>query len=259
MIKINIKNLVLLSAIVFAPAKSFANNLHEKTMRSIVSPYVDELAKSPKKRPSRAGLRLSLTENKDLPKKISYRIQGLDKTAPLIPADDTGLLPGLYEIILAEDGRESFRQRFIALPDLQSDLRLDYQQDKGFALKQTIDLPQVKFAKSKKAILKESRPILAYLAILLQDEKAIRTFVIQVHTDSGGQESSNTALTQARADEIKEFLAKKGIDSSRLQARGMGSSQALVPDTSKENRLKNRRVEFVLETTQEDHLLGKSH
>jgi len=244
---------------VFTPAKSYANNLHEKTMRSIVSPYVDELAKSPKKVQSRAGLRLSLAENKDLPKKISYSIQALDKTAPQIPVDDSGLLPGLYEIILSEDGRESFRKKFIALPDLQSDLRLDYQRDKGFALKQTIDLPQVKFAKSKKEIQKESQPILVYLVALLQDENAIQTFVIQVHTDSGGQESSNTTLTQARADQIKDFLAKKGIDSSRLQARGMGSSQALVPDTSRENRLKNRRVEFVLQTTQENLLLGKSH
>jgi outer membrane protein OmpA-like peptidoglycan-associated protein len=195
-----------------------------------------------------------------MPEKITYRIQPAESLPPQA-AENKGparLEPGLYELIVFVAGRETFRKKFIAFPDLQSNLRLAYTKDVGFALEQSIELPQVKFARSKKAILKESHPILEYLAALMQDERSIHALSILVHTDSGGQEASNINLTQSRAEEIAAFLTKKGIDRKRVIALGMGSSRPLVPNTTPENRIQNRRVEYVLENVQDKLLLGKT-
>jgi outer membrane protein OmpA-like peptidoglycan-associated protein len=165
---------------------------------------------------------------------------------------------GLYELIVSVDKRESFRKKFIAFPDLQSHLRLSYTKESGFALEQSIQVPQLKFKPSRKQIQKQSYPILEYLAALMQDEPAIQTLSVLVHTDSGGKEPSNIKLTQDRADEVKAYLIKKGISAKRLMALGLGSSRPLVPNTSRQNRLQNRRVEFVLESVQDQVLIGKA-
>lgn len=239
---------------------SAANSLHDEMIRTALAPMIQEEIKDEALVQSRAGLHLSLVESKDLPANITYRLQPVESLSPQA-AENKGparLEPGLYELVVFVAERETFRKKFIAFPDLQSNLRLAYTKDVGFALEQSIELPQLKFAKSKKAILKESYPILEYLAALMQDEGSIQTLSVLVHTDSGGQETSNISLTQSRADEVTAFLRKKGIDKKRVMALGMGSSHPLVPNTTPENRLQNRRVEYVLDRVQDKLLLGKA-
>ncbi len=64
------------------------------------------------------------------------------------------------------------------------------------------------------------------------------------HTDSDGSALFNKNLSQKRVDTVKSLLIKKGIDSGRLTAIGYGESKPLVPNTSDENKQKNRRVEI---------------
>ena len=51
-------------------------------------------------------------------------------------------------------------------------------------------------------------------------------------------------LSQKRAEAVKKFLLSKGITDSRLTAKWYGESQPKYPNTSEENRQKNRRVEL---------------
>jgi len=64
------------------------------------------------------------------------------------------------------------------------------------------------------------------------------------YTDSDGSESFNQKLSQKRVDAVKERLVSKGVNPKRLRARGYGESHPLVPNTSEENKQKNRRVEI---------------
>jgi outer membrane protein OmpA-like peptidoglycan-associated protein len=69
---------------------------------------------------------------------------------------------------------------------------------------------------------------------------------IRGHTDDKGSAQTNEKLSLLRADAVARALQQRGVPSSRLRTRGFGSSQPLVPNTSEENRAKNRRTEFVI-------------
>ncbi len=66
------------------------------------------------------------------------------------------------------------------------------------------------------------------------------------HTDSDGDEASNLALSQRRAESVKAALVRDlGIPSSRLTTKGQGETHPLIANTTAEGKAQNRRVEFI--------------
>jgi len=65
------------------------------------------------------------------------------------------------------------------------------------------------------------------------------------YTDTVGLDSFNLVKSQARADTIKSWLVRKGIDSSRLIAIGYGEANPVADNYTAEGRALNNRVEFV--------------
>ena len=53
-------------------------------------------------------------------------------------------------------------------------------------------------------------------------------------------------LSKARAEAVKEALAKRGVEGSRITTEGLGGANPIVPHSDTKNRWKNRRVEFIL-------------
>jgi outer membrane protein OmpA-like peptidoglycan-associated protein len=65
------------------------------------------------------------------------------------------------------------------------------------------------------------------------------------HTDVVGTKNYNLFLSRKRAEAVKDFLTKKGIDSRRVSIVGFGATKPLASnDDEKEGREVNRRVEF---------------
>lgn len=65
------------------------------------------------------------------------------------------------------------------------------------------------------------------------------------HTDAVGTAAYNKLLSQRRAEAVKDFLTKKGIDPRRITAVGYGKTKPLASnDDEAEGRELNRRVEF---------------
>jgi outer membrane protein OmpA-like peptidoglycan-associated protein/tetratricopeptide (TPR) repeat protein len=88
--------------------------------------------------------------------------------------------------------------------------------------------------------------ILKQFARFLNDNKDF-TILIQGHTDDEGIADKNLKLSERRALGVKNFLIQNGIDKSRLSAQGYGQTQPKVPNSSAENKRKNRRTDFVIE------------
>ncbi len=103
---------------------------------------------------------------------------------------------------------------------------------------------QIQFDFNKATIKAVSFPILdAVYDVLVANPKI--TVEVQGHTDNVGQAAYNQKLSQQRADSVKSYLVKRGIDPARLVAKGYGMSQPLLPNTSEANRALNRRVQFI--------------
>ncbi len=67
---------------------------------------------------------------------------------------------------------------------------------------------------------------------------------ISAHTDDIGSDAYNLLLSDRRAKSVVSYLQKKKIDIKRMIFKGYGETKPLVPNNSKENRAKNRRVEL---------------
>jgi OOP family OmpA-OmpF porin len=66
---------------------------------------------------------------------------------------------------------------------------------------------------------------------------------IEGHTDNVGQRDYNKALSQRRADAVRQALIDRfGADASRLTAKGYGEEKPLVDNSTAEGRAQNRRV-----------------
>jgi outer membrane protein OmpA-like peptidoglycan-associated protein len=67
------------------------------------------------------------------------------------------------------------------------------------------------------------------------------------HTDAVGTKAYNIFLSRKRAEAVKDYLTKKGIDARRIKATGYGKSKPLASnDDEEEGRELNRRVEFTV-------------
>jgi OOP family OmpA-OmpF porin len=64
------------------------------------------------------------------------------------------------------------------------------------------------------------------------------------HTDSTGPESYNLGLSERRAESAAEYLIGAGVDESRISTSGMGESEPIADNSTREGRARNRRVEI---------------
>lgn len=68
--------------------------------------------------------------------------------------------------------------------------------------------------------------------------------VLTGHTDDVGPADANKNLGQRRSDMIKKYLLTKKVPVAQVSSASLGENQPFVPNTSSENRAKNRRVEL---------------
>ncbi|MBA2538518.1 MAG: OmpA family protein [Deltaproteobacteria bacterium] len=114
----------------------------------------------------------------------------------------------------------------------------------------------VNFKSGSAELLPVSLKVLDDAVKALSNAPTIR-IEIQGHTDDaplgkGGKFADNTALSQARAESVRDYLVSKGLDASRMTAKGYGETKPSVQFKDLKGaalnnaRIKNRRVEFKL-------------
>jgi len=70
------------------------------------------------------------------------------------------------------------------------------------------------------------------------------TIVISGHTDSTGSEQYNQALSERRANAVKNALVGMGVNPARMTTIGYGKSKPVASNASEAGRQLNRRVEL---------------
>ena len=120
-------------------------------------------------------------------------------------------------------------------------------------LKDTFSLPDVNFVGGRHQWLPKAKPRLYQLLKMLKDNPALEV-ELQGHIccdydnfDGEDQELGTFNLSFTRADFIKQFLIKMGVEPYRIRAEGLGHLDPVIyPEVTEEDRSQNRRVELVL-------------
>jgi OmpA-OmpF porin, OOP family len=102
----------------------------------------------------------------------------------------------------------------------------------------------VNFASDSAEVPESMAPFLKSAAADLKQLKAGHVLEIAGYTDSTGDAALNLALSQKRAEAVREALIKYGADPDMLVAKGYGEADPVASNDTAEGRLKNRRIEY---------------
>jgi outer membrane protein OmpA-like peptidoglycan-associated protein len=66
------------------------------------------------------------------------------------------------------------------------------------------------------------------------------------YTDSRGREAYNQGLSERRAEAVKDYLVKHGVDAGRIQTSGRGEADPVGDNATEKGRFENRRTEVLM-------------
>ena len=103
----------------------------------------------------------------------------------------------------------------------------------------------VRFPSASSKLTAEAQRDLDEVAQALNEDRlAERRFTLAGHTDDVGPEDYNMKLSSRRAESVRTYLVKKGIESSRLKTDAFGETRPLESEANAKARAMNRRVEL---------------
>lgn len=108
--------------------------------------------------------------------------------------------------------------------------------------------PVIHFDSGFAKIKQEFHKVLDEMLIILKKYES--PIIINGHTDNmpirTKQYPSNYELSLDRANEVKKYLIRNGINAKRISIKGYSDTKPLLPNDSPENMYKNRRAEILL-------------
>lgn len=129
-----------------------------------------------------------------------------------------------------------------------SDLKKDSKRNR-LKTGKTYQLPNFAYPANSYMITRDQAKTLDYIAGFLSKNK--RQLIIASHSHAVGDDDNNLRLTQSRANAVKKYLIRKGVDEKRLMAVGYGE-QYLVNDCEngvackQKQHAENERVEIIV-------------
>ncbi|MDG1451487.1 MAG: OmpA family protein [Polaribacter sp.] len=79
--------------------------------------------------------------------------------------------------------------------------------------------------------------------LAIMNKFPLAEFAVRGYTDTTGSVSGNLKLSDKRANAVKNYLVKNGIDASRLTVKGYGQESPIDTNDTRAGRTNNRRVE----------------
>lgn len=113
---------------------------------------------------------------------------------------------------------------------------------------ETILLPDLLFNSGSYLLTNEGQVKVSQIGKLLADKNKLSQVMVIGHTDNVGSPESNLKLSKERAIEVANILINSGLNRDIIETQGLGQSTPTVPNTSPENRARNRSVEIIVLT-----------
>ncbi len=101
------------------------------------------------------------------------------------------------------------------------------------------------FELNSTALKPESAAKLDNLVTFLNEHPQANVEIVG-YTDASGAASYNQKVSEKRAESVANALVEKGIDASRIHARGEGENNPIASNDTHEGRQQNRRVEVIV-------------
>jgi outer membrane protein OmpA-like peptidoglycan-associated protein len=103
----------------------------------------------------------------------------------------------------------------------------------------------INFDTGKAKIRLTSLPLLDDAVSVLKSYPTLR-IRISGHTDNKGKAAKNRQLSEDRADAVRDYMILHGVESRRVETRGVGSDEPIADNKTSAGRTQNRRIEFEL-------------
>ena len=107
---------------------------------------------------------------------------------------------------------------------------------------ETVTLRPVNFKFDQAELTEPAQQTLDQIAQQMLKEPGLKV-VIDGHADRIGSSEYNLALSERRANAVRDYLTAKGVDVTVLDVRSFGENQPVADNTSVEGRAQNRRAE----------------
>jgi outer membrane protein OmpA-like peptidoglycan-associated protein len=104
-------------------------------------------------------------------------------------------------------------------------------------------MPGITFETGSARIASSSSPTLDEAVQTLEHNPKYDVEVVG-HTDDTGDRNLNMRLSHQRAQSVKRYLVRKGIEPERIQTRGAGPDEPVASNDTAQGRAENRRIEF---------------
>ena len=179
-----------------------------------------------------------------------------EKTEATLSIARTDPASGAFQITLPAGKKYGFRA--ISLGHFEDNQNIDLTQDTVYReltdvemllspveVGQIVRLNNIFFETGKSELMPESFLELDRTVEFLKNNPNME-IEIGGHTDDIGTETDNQKLSQERAQAVANYIASKGISSSKLKVVGYGESKPLKDNVDDEARQYNRRVEFTV-------------
>ena len=128
--------------------------------------------------------------------------------------------------------------------ELEKELEAANVERVGEGIQVTFD-SAILFAVNSAELSEASKSNLDKLAKSLENYDNTNVLVVG-HTDNTGAEDYNQTLSERRASAAANYMAMKGIATSRLSINGFGETKPVADNGTPEGRRENRRVEVAI-------------
>ncbi|WP_238805848.1 OmpA family protein [Emticicia aquatica] len=158
------------------------------------------------------------------------------KTEPVVTAPST-------KKIEKKEPERKYEDNAVVITD--EDFKVKVEVFENLGIGKRFRLSNLYFEQSSSQIKPQSFPQLDKLVNTMKLNPKMKIEIVG-HTDNNGDPRLNLALSHFRATVISNYLFNKGVAASRIKAIGKGQDEPIAPNDNDENRIKNRRVEFVI-------------